>query len=207
MELDVPSQQTEAYSEQDQQILEGNEAQENQEELIGGKFKTPDDLLKAYQELEKKFSTGESKQDSPKEEASQEEEATPEEQPSSATLTQQDEETLLESIGGKDNLSAAGSWARDNLNPSEIDSYNKEVNSGDFTRARNAMQSLMFAFQNAADKEPSLLSGSISNKATDVFRSTSEVEAAMNDPRYLEDTAYTKDVEEKMYRSDILSPR
>ena len=29
----------------------------------------------------------------------------------------------------------------------------------------------------------------------------------MNDPRYLNDTAYTRDVEEKMGRSDVLTPR
>jgi hypothetical protein len=28
----------------------------------------------------------------------------------------------------------------------------------------------------------------------------------MNDPRYLQDTAYTQDVQEKLYRSDVLGP-
>ena len=49
------SQETGPYSEQDLQALQEAEQQEQQEELIGGKFKSPDDLLRAYQELEKKL--------------------------------------------------------------------------------------------------------------------------------------------------------
>ena len=54
-------QQTGPYSEQDLQILEESEKQEQaqeQQELIAGKFRSADDLLKAYQELEKKLGSG-----------------------------------------------------------------------------------------------------------------------------------------------------
>ena len=121
-------------------------------------------------------------------------------------LSQQDEDTLLESVGGKENLDVVGEWARDNLDQEEIDNYNREVNSGDFIRARNALQSLVYAFQSEVGTEPDLLGGTISNNSTDVYRSTNEVVAAMDDPRYLSDPAYTKDVEEKLSRSNVLSP-
>ena len=55
--------------------------------------------------------------------------------------------------------------------------------------------------------EPDLIGGKLSANTTDVFRSAQEVEVAMNDPRYLVDPAYTNDVQEKVYRSDVLSPR
>ena len=197
-------QQTEAYSEADKAILEGQDKPENQEDLIGGKFKTPDELLQAYQELEKKLGERPIGYDGKQEEESEQEEPTTniEEQP----LSQDEESTLLESVGGQDNLQVVSEWARDNLDQKEIDDYNKEVNSGDFVRARNALQSLVYAFQSEVGTEPDLLGGTISNNSTDVYRSTNEVVAAMDDPRYLNDPAYTKDVEEKLSRSNVLSP-
>jgi len=45
--------QTGPYSEQDMQTLQEGEQQEQQEELIGGKFRSADDLLQAYQELKR----------------------------------------------------------------------------------------------------------------------------------------------------------
>ena len=43
---------TQPYNETDQAILDGRDPNESNEELIGGKFKSADDLLQAYQELE-----------------------------------------------------------------------------------------------------------------------------------------------------------
>jgi len=37
----------------------------------------------------------------------------------------------------------------------------------------------------------------------DEFRSTAQVVAAMKDPRYGKDSAYTKDVEQKLGRSSV----
>ena len=66
---------------------------------------------------------------------------------------------------------------------------------------------MYFAMQQQEGYEPSLIDGRLSNRSTDVYRSVQEVEAAMNDPRYLNDTAYTKDVEDKVSRSNVLTPR
>ena len=54
---------------------------------------------------------------------------------------------------------------------------------------------------------PQLLGGKLSANSNDVFRSTSEVMNAMSDPRYLKDSAYTQDVQDKLVRSDVLGPR
>ena len=205
--------ETPAYNEQDQAILDGKEPQEEgQEELIGGKFKSADDLLQAYQELEKKLGsqdkTEEVPQDTQYESEDQDVQAGDivggvEQVP----LSEADENAIIESIGGDDGLEALAKWAQDNLDPSEIKVYNSEVNSGDFTRSRNALQSMYFAMQQQEGYEPSLVDGRLSGQSTDIYRSVQEVEAAMNDPRYLHDTAYTRDVEEKISRSDVLTPR
>jgi hypothetical protein len=197
------SQETGPYSEQDLQALQEAEQQEQQEELIGGKFKSPDDLLKAYQELEKKLSnrTGYEKT----EEQSEVEEDQAAEEP--VILSQEEEATILESIGGEENFSAVQQWAKENLEVGELEAYNREVNSGDYYRARNALQSLYYAFQENSGYEPELIGGKLSASSSDVFRSSQEVMAAMSDPRYLQDSAYTQDVQDKLLRSDVLGPR
>ena len=197
--------QTGPYSEQDLQVLEGTEQQEQQEELIGGKFKSADDLLQAYQELEKKLG-GRSAYETAEEQS--EEEAAQEDQESEvAALSQEEEATIMESIGGAEAFSSVQEWARANLDQAELDAYNREVNSGDYYRARNALQSLQYAYQDNVGSEPDLIGGKLSGNSSDVFRSTQEVMAAMSDPRYLQDTAYTQDVQEKLIRSDVLGPR
>ena len=120
-------------------------------------------------------------------------------------LSDGDQEAVVDTIGGIENLDQVREWAVSTLDQNELTSYNREVNSGDFVRARNAVQSMYFAWQNAMGQEPDLLGGSL-GRSGDVYRSVQEVEAAMNDPRYLNDTAYTRDVEEKISRSDVLTP-
>lgn len=196
------AQETGPYNEQDLQTLQEAEQQEQQEELIAGKFKTPDELLKAYQELEKKLGNrGYETTDT------EEVEETSEDQVEAASLSQEEETVIMDSIGGQENFQAVQEWARGNLNAEELEAYNREVNSGDYYRARNALQSLFFAYQDTEGYEPQLMGGKISANSSDVFRSSQEVMAAMNDPRYLQDPAYTQDVQEKLIRSEVLGPR
>ena len=201
--------ETQPYNEQDQAILEGKDPQEVDQELIGGKFKSADDLLEAYEALQKKL--GERSQETPEDTQYESEDQDVEagdiiggvEQ---VPLSEQEEDVILESIGGDEGLDAMADWASNHLDQDEIRAYNEEVNSGDFTRARNALQSMFFAMQQAQGQEPELMGGRISANSGDVYRSVQEVEAAMNDPRYLHDTAYTRDVEEKVSRSNVLTP-
>lgn len=197
------SEQTGPYSQQDIETLqeaELAEQQQAQEELIGGKFKSPDDLLKAYQALEKKLGSRE-----PLEEQDSVDDTEQDQEP--VVLSQEEESTIMESIGGQESFESVQTWARENLDAGELEAYNREVNSGDYYRARNALQSLYFAFKENAGYEPDLIGGKLSGSSSDVFRSSQEVMAAMNDPRYLQDPAYTQDVQDKLLRSDVLGPR
>lgn len=199
------AQETGPYSEQDIQALEESDQQEQtqeQQDLIAGKFKSTDDLLKAYQELEKKLGSRgyDTVEDPEVEDDVPEQEEVP-------VLSQEDEQVILESIGGQENFAAVQSWAKDNLNQDELEAYNREVNSGDYYRARNALQSLYYAYQDNTGYEPNLIGGKLSANSSDVFRSSQEVMAAMNDPRYLQDPAYTQDVQDKLIRSEVLGPR
>ncbi len=198
------SQETGPYNEQDLQTLQEPEQQDQQEELIGGKFKSPDDLLKAYQELEKKLSSRTGYEKAEGEPEATEDQSAEEESP---ILSQEEETTILESIGGEETFRSVQQWAKENLDPAELEAYNREVNSGDYYRARNALQSLHYAYQDNTGYEPELIGGKLSANSSDVFRSSQEVMAAMSDPRYLQDSAYTQDVQDKLLRSDVLGPR
>jgi hypothetical protein len=200
----VLSQETGPYNEQDLQALQEAEQQEQQQaqdELIGGKFKSPDDLLKAYQELEKKLGNRSGYDEAQDEQDAEEQDQEP------VVLSQEEESTIMDSIGGQETFESVQSWARENLDGAELEAYNREVNSGDYYRARNALQSLYYAFQENSGYEPDLIGGKLSGNSSDVFRSSQEVMAAMNDPRYLQDPAYTQDIQDKLLRSDVLGPR
>jgi hypothetical protein len=199
------SQETGPYSQQDIEALQESEIAEQrqaQEELIGGKFKSPDDLLKAYQELERKLGNRSEVQE---QDVSDDDVEGQDQEP--VVLSQEEESTIMESIGGQESFESVQAWARENLDGAELEAYNREVNSGDYYRARNALQSLYFAFKENAGYEPDLIGGKLSANSSDVFRSSQEVMAAMNDPRYLQDSAYTQDVQDKLLRSDVLGPR
>ena len=147
------SEQTGPYSQQDIETLqeaELAEQQQAQEELIGGKFRSPDELLKAYQQLEKKLGSRE-----PLEEQDSFDDTEQDQEP--VVLSQEEESTIMESIGGQESFDSMQSWARENLDAGELEAYNREVNSGDYYRARNALQSLYFAFKENSGYEPDLI--------------------------------------------------
>ena len=207
------TQETGPYNEADLEIIkEGDQAQpqeqQPQEDLIGGKFKTADDLLEAYQALEKKLGdrSGYQRTEEESKEGTEETEAKTDDL-DGGPITQEEEQAILESVGGKDAFSRIQEWAKGALNEDELTVYNREVQSGDYFRARNALQSMAFAYTESNGSEPDLIGGKLTGRSTDVFRSNQEVVEAMSDPRYLKDSAYTQDIEEKLGRSDVLTPR
>lgn len=107
--------------------------------------------------------------------------------------------------GGDDGYSAMTEWAKGNLSTAEIEAFNRVTNTGDMELIKLAVSGLHARYTAAEGKAPQLVGGKANSGASvkDVFRSTSEVRAAMRDPRYGKDAAYTKEVEQKMGRSDI----
>lgn len=104
--------------------------------------------------------------------------------------------------GGEDNYNQMMTWATENLSESEINSFNKVIDSGDQAATNFAISGMYARFQSNAINEPNLLKGQAAT-GSDVFRSTAEVVAAMQDKRYENDEAYRKDVEAKLARSNV----
>lgn len=249
---DVPQTtlEEEAAKYEDPQIDEGSD--EERPEWLPEKFKSAEDLAKAYSELEKKLGS-QNKAEPPAEEEDQantdetvEEADTAAEKAVEAagldlnelsqkfwdkgeldaddysvletkgipkTLvdeyislkTAQFENTIMSTVGGRDNYTAMIGWAADSLSQSEIDTYNRAVNSGDVNMANMATKGLQARFKAEAGYEPSRsVKGENVSSTAEVYRSLAELQKDMSDLRYQKDPAFRKDVERKLERSDIM---
>ena len=86
------------------------------------------------------------------------------------------------------------------MDEAELKIYNQMVETGK-DNAKVAVEWLMARHEAVEGSEPNMLQGKAQAAAKHEFRSTAEVVAAMKDKRYRSDSAYTKDVEQKLGRS------
>jgi hypothetical protein len=106
-------------------------------------------------------------------------------------------------VGGVEGYTQMTAWAANNLTPAEITAFDNAVSSDSVETIKMAVLGLKARYADANGSEPNLLGGQGGNSQTDVFRSTSELTAAMSDPRYAKDRAYRADVEAKIARSSV----
>jgi hypothetical protein len=110
--------------------------------------------------------------------------------------------SAFDAAGGEEAFQSMTQWASENLSPEEIDAFNDAVSTGDKGKTKLAVQGLRAAYEAAGNAEPKLLHGRAA-PASDVYRSTQELTAAMRDPRYKNDPAYQADVRAKLARSNL----
>lgn len=110
---------------------------------------------------------------------------------------------IYDSVGGEDNYQQMTKWAGDNLSESEIQAYDRAVNSGDIDMVKLAVSGLQTKYQSAEGTDPSLIEGQSSNSTGGNYSSWAEVTQAMSDPRYNSDPAYRQSVSTKIARSNI----
>ena len=231
---------------------------EERPEWLPEKFKSPEDLAKAYQELQSRFSSRNQQEE--EEEAGEEEYyeedgeeyETAEDQArdvvedagldfdelsnkfwDTGALDDEDYEalessgiprhlvdqfiqgqqaivegtkqTVLNSVGGEAAYSELTGWAKDNLPEDEIDAYNSAVNSGDMKLTMLAVKGLEARFRAENGSEPKRqIAGETARAGSETYRSLTELQKDMSDPRYKNDPAFRRDVERKLSRSDIM---
>lgn len=113
-----------------------------------------------------------------------------------------DANAVMELAGGSDGYKELTDWARDNMAQNELEVYNQMV-AGSTDNAKMAVEWLMSKREASGAIEPNLLSGRATGAPKDAFRSTAEVVQAMKDPRYTQDPAFRRDVEDKLARSSV----
>jgi hypothetical protein len=109
---------------------------------------------------------------------------------------------VYEAVGGQEEYGALTSWAAENLNDNEIDTYDAMIESGDMGQISFALQALYYRYTEAMGQDGNMLQGKPA-QAQGGFRSQAELVAAMNDSRYESDPAYRQDVIDKLERSDL----
>jgi len=200
---DAPADQPELNADEQESlaIAEANEGE--QQQLLAGKFDSPQSLEQAYLELQKKL--GESREeepeaDEPDEEPEEEEE---EEEATEGQLTEDQAQQLYTMVGGEKAYQSMLEWAGQTLSKEEIEMYDSVMSDGNANSIYFAVQALANKYTEAVGSEGQLLTGRGAAESNAVFRSQSELVQAMNDPRYDNDPAYRSDVMAKLENSDL----
>ena len=114
-----------------------------------------------------------------------------------------EETQILSEIGGKDEYTAMTEWAGKNMKQTEIEAYNRAVESGDLDSAMFAVKGLQARYKAASGAaEPRFVQGG--KTAPGGYDSVAQVVAAMSDKRYSTDPAYRAEVERKIGNSTVL---
>ena len=225
--------------------------------LIGGKFKSQEDLLKAYEELQKKMGSKTDEDEEEDDEAPVQEEAAADEEEGAAPndailsraaqeyseggqlsdeaieeLSKMDSKDLIKAYvdfysrsaqqyqqaqvgdaelskikdiaGGEESYGEMISWAAENLDPAEIESFNSVTDSGNVQAIRFAVEALNNRYKAANGDERPMISGKASRSTPQGYRSQAELARDIANPLYQSDPAFRADVEAKLKRSKDL---
>lgn len=115
-------------------------------------------------------------------------------------LMQQTITEITDMAGGMEGYRSVIQWAADNLPEEEITAYNEAMNSGNKPLIKMAVSGLVSRYRASEGSEPELVKGrapAANSGAGAGFASKEEMIAAMSDPRYGKDSAYTRVVERK----------
>ena len=185
---------------------------------ILGKFKSAEDLARAYQELERKL--GQQQQQPPK--AEQPPAADPE--PGGGDQEPDDDEPILpafaspedearftdaviSAVGGQEVFESLAAWAPEYGDPVTVNAFNQAVNSGDANNALLAVKALRYEMTSRQGFTPTLVGGLAmgSQGGPKPFNSQAEIRVAMRDPRYMpgpnQDGAYVEEVQSRLAAS------
>ena len=208
----TPADQPEFTPDEQDSIAVGEALEQQQQQLLAGKYENAQELEKAYVELQRKLG-GESEDeesDVPEETEYEEEEEEEEEvesdeesDESEVLISQEDIEALHEMVGGQEMYQEMVSWAADSMSEQEIQMYDYVMDLNNPWAAFFAVKALQNTYENANGRDGQLLTGRGATEVADVFRSQAEVVAAMGDPRYESDPAYRNDVFQKLDRSNL----
>ena len=111
--------------------------------------------------------------------------------------------SIRESIGGDDNYAKMVSWAMENLPKGEINDFNEATKTMTAPQLKFMVQGLYQQYTNAMGTEPNLITGKPASSGPRPFQSAAEVEAAVSDPRYGKDVAYTQSVYARYEGSNV----
>jgi len=118
-------------------------------------------------------------------------------------ITEQQVTELKNVAGGEQQYGDMLQWAKNTLNPQEIQMFDAVMERGDPLAAFFAVRSLAYRYQDSQGREGTMVTGTAPRGDGSQFNSQAEVVEAMSDPRYDRDPAFRQKVMKKLERSDI----
>ncbi len=118
-------------------------------------------------------------------------------------ITEQQVTELKGVAGGEQQYTEMLQWAKDTLNPQEIQMFDTVMERGDPLAAFFAVRSLAYRYQDAQGRDGQMITGTAPRGDGSQFNSQAEVVEAMSDPRYDKDPAFRQKIMKKLERSDI----
>ena len=179
-----------------------------EENLILGKYQSQADLVDAYKNLQReneRLRTGEVEQpelDSPDSDDSDE---------SDSQLTAEDagriRDNVFSQVGGQDRYQALMGWAVNNVDEARTQAFNAALQSGNEGSILSQLKGIQYDHMLATGYEPKLTGGRAPSNEVQGFSSEAQVIRAMQDPRYQDDPAYIKEVEQRIAVSNVFNKR
>ena len=118
-------------------------------------------------------------------------------------ITEQQVAELKGVAGGEQQYGEMLQWAKDTLNPQEIQMFDTVMERGDPLAAFFAVRSLSYRYQDSLGRDGTMVTGTAPRGDGSQFTSQAEVVEAMSDPRYDRDPAFRQKIMKKLERSDI----
>ena len=118
-------------------------------------------------------------------------------------ITEEQVTELKGVAGGEQQYGEMLQWAKDTLNPQEIQMFDTVMERGDPLAAFFAIRSLSYRYQDAQGRDGTMVTGTAPRGDGSQFTSQAEVVEAMSDPRYDRDPAFRQKIMKKLERSDI----
>ena len=118
-------------------------------------------------------------------------------------ITEQQVTELKGVAGGEERYNDMLQWAKDTLNPQEIQMFDTVMERGDPLAAFFAVRSLAYRYEDALGRDGQMVTGTAPKGDGSQFNSQAEVVEAMSDPRYDRDPAFRQKIMKKLERSDI----
>ena len=118
-------------------------------------------------------------------------------------ITEQQVSELKNVVGGEQQYGEMLQWAKDSLNPQEIQMFDAVMDKGDPLAAFFAVRSLAYRYEDSLGVDGKMVTGTAPRGDGSQFQSQAEVVEAMSDPRYDRDPAFRQKVMKKLERSDI----
>ena len=185
------------------------EQEEEGEDLILGKYKTQDDLVEAYKNLQRENQRLRGGEEEEEPEAGVESDDDDDDDADGRSLeeVEQIRESLFKQAGGQEKLTALLGWASQNLDPTRIGAFNDCLDNGDEAAIIAQVKGIQYDYMMATGYEPKLTGGRAPTNDVRGFESEAQVIAAMQDPRYGNDPAYIKEVEQRIAVSNVFNQR